>query len=47
MSVVDSELRVHLIDGLWVIDASVMSAVISPTHPLSDRRKEGRETLAA
>ena len=29
MSVVDSELRVHGIDGLRVIDASVMPAVTS------------------
>jgi choline dehydrogenase-like flavoprotein len=29
MSVVDDELRVHGIDGLRVIDASVMPAIIS------------------
>ena len=57
MSVVDSELRVHGIDGLRVIDASVMPAVTStntnaPTIMIAEKgaaliRAAERQALAA
>jgi choline dehydrogenase len=36
LSVVDSELRVHGLDGLRVIDASVMPSVTSTQHQRAD-----------
>jgi choline dehydrogenase len=57
MSVVDSELRVHGIDGLRVIDASVMPAVTStntnaPTIMIAEQgaamiKQATRQKLAA
>ena len=57
MSVVDNELRVHGMDGLRVIDTSVMPAVTStntnaPTIMIAEKaatliRAEARQALAA